>query len=213
MHNLKTSDIAFLLCTTLSTTSPSKPPNTRGIPPFRLTLSTTYGLRIDVSPTAPSDGLSISLVPPDSPQQPTSKPMMILPRFPDTPPHSPNSSTPIPKLKYLLSPSWQIQASTEYHPSWYAAYLGWLDRAERLEEQEREQKDRREGNEEGERILWMVEGVLLAAWLALQYGVGGVEYRPWFDTAEEEEGQEEGYWLDKSCLSEAVKEVLRNVGV
>ncbi|KAK3346929.1 hypothetical protein B0T25DRAFT_572025 [Lasiosphaeria hispida] len=32
--------------------------------------------------------------------------------------------------------------------------------------------------DEGERTLWAVEGLLLACWLGLQEGIGGVEYQP-----------------------------------
>ncbi|KAK3983933.1 hypothetical protein QBC44DRAFT_30929 [Cladorrhinum sp. PSN332] len=278
MHTLATSDIAFLLCTALSATSPPKPPGTPGIPPFRLTLTTAYGLRIDVSPTAPSD-LSISLVDKSQPTHSSKKTFMTLPPSPPSRqrPHTPNSQistlyspiTPPPSppslqqptstststntplksnLKFRLSPSfhtstflWQISSPSlspglparpvtepesllphhsNYHPTWHSAYLDWTDRAETLEARylvgfESEQE---EENEEGERILWMVEGVLLAAWLALQENVDGVEYRPWGEALqkegkEEEEEEEEGYWLDKKGVTEGVKRVLRDVGV
>lgn len=60
--------------------------------------------------------------------------------------------------------------ATRYHPSWFNGYLDW---AERLEAS---------GSfvhmDEGERVLWTVEGLLLACWLSLQGDVAGVEYRP-----------------------------------
>lgn len=60
--------------------------------------------------------------------------------------------------------------ATRYHPSWFNGYLDW---AERLEAS---------GSfvhmDEGERVLWTVEGLLLACWLSLQADVAGVEYWP-----------------------------------
>lgn len=72
-----------------------------------------------------------------------------------------------------------------YSPEWFDAYLDW---AERLEEamQRRGKGWKGEGEgrrellfrDEGERMLWMVEGLLLGWWLGLQEDVGGVEYKP-----------------------------------
>ncbi len=88
-----------------------------------------------------------------------------------------------------------------YSGEWFDAYLDWVERAERAmmkvvqyqhqhqhQHQHRGQGDRgaidakvyRGGPfmDEGERTLWMVEGLLLACWLCLQPDVGVVEYQP-----------------------------------
>ncbi|KAK4160832.1 hypothetical protein QBC43DRAFT_372757 [Cladorrhinum sp. PSN259] len=270
MHTLTTSDIAFLLCTTLSTTAPPKPPGTPGIPPFRLTLTTAYGLRIDITPTAPSD-LSISLVKPNEPLtlSPSHTPSRhqhqthLLP----TPPPSPTSQArgqgqgQAQGQSFLFSPSstghttsstfkflfnqthgptnWNpldpANVTTKHFTRWFSCYADWLDRSQELAvvsssfyssqpgfEPSRQEQETREGEE----ILWVVEGVLLAAWLAMQEGVRGVEYRPWTSRTENRgqgegegeekkgKGREKGYWLDSSLgvgVSEGVKRVLRDV--
>lgn len=60
--------------------------------------------------------------------------------------------------------------ATRYHASWFNGYLDWAERLEGA------------GSfvhmDEGERVLWTVEGLLLACWLSLQGDVAGVEYRP-----------------------------------
>ncbi|KAK4457684.1 hypothetical protein QBC42DRAFT_350264 [Cladorrhinum samala] len=160
---------------------------------------------------------------------------------------STESITPKPINESLLEP--------HYGPAFYSAYLDWVDRAEALEninfhfnhcpesfyarscgggratEPESgvtaEMRDSPDDElQEGERILWMVEGVLLAAWLALQGDVEAVEYAPWDrrgarlcddGTTRGKNGKaEQGYpyyWLDKGSAGEVVKALLRDVGV
>lgn len=71
--------------------------------------------------------------------------------------------------------------ATRYHPSWFHGYLDWAERLEASSGSFAAQMD------EGERVLWTVEGLLLACWLSLQGDVAGVEYRP--DGAEARDGR------------------------
>ncbi|KAK4173859.1 hypothetical protein QBC36DRAFT_358954 [Triangularia setosa] len=270
MHALTTSDLAFLLCTSSSSSSSFPPPK---VP---LTLRTTYGLQIILSP----DGsLYISLSAQKQPQQspltpgsinsilhsPTTLLLPILPK--PKPPQddehyyllSPDYTT----STYLWSPS--SQGSDEWIPtdetlleslysegldgegSWFNAYLDWVGRAEgQMHETQKwsgpgessdsfisidstsdssfkggfegEFEERVIFQDEGERTLWMVEGLLLAAWLALQEGVAGVGYRPgeFGEHCKGKEGgaDEEVYLLEKGAkvsLGEIVGEFLRDV--
>ncbi|KAK4203390.1 hypothetical protein QBC40DRAFT_262496 [Triangularia verruculosa] len=121
----------------------------------------------------------------------------------------------------------------EEEGSWFDAYLDWVGRAEdqlhrpppQLSSETRESNDSfisvdspsddilagSEGTivfrDEGERTLWMVEGVLLASWLALQEGVEGVGYRP---GGEGRECGDEGVYL---LEREGTKELGEVVGV
>lgn len=258
MQNLTSSDISFLLCTILSASSPLKQPAIPGLPPLRLTLKTSYGLHIELSPSPPSD-VSISLAnkPPLTPiskQIKSLESLLLLHPSPlPSPPSSPPPCQPPPQPSRILHLSPCFRTSTflrhssssssssasktnpkptnesllelHYGPAFYSAYLDWIDRAEALEnnhlcsfytrcEKATGDVDTRDELEEGERILWMVEGVLLAAWLALQGDVEGVEYTPWDRGSDREDGKtEEGYWLDKRSVSEGVKALLRDVGV
>ncbi|KAK4209834.1 hypothetical protein QBC37DRAFT_403952 [Rhypophila decipiens] len=53
--------------------------------------------------------------------------------------------------------------------------------------------------DEGESILWIVEGLLLAVWLSLQGDCSGVEYAPWGG---------EVYTLDKATVGKVIRGVL-----
>ncbi|KAK0737932.1 hypothetical protein B0T18DRAFT_432838 [Schizothecium vesticola] len=96
------------------------------------------------------------------------------PHLPPAPPSNPGSRRRIRHTAGGPSPPPhpvpEATLATRYHPSWFDGYLDW---AERLEGS---------GSfgqmDEGERVLWTVEGLLLACWLSLQGDVAGVEYRP-----------------------------------
>ena len=112
------------------------------------------------------------------------------------------------KLSHLQSlyhhhPSSSPRSKSHSH-SWFDSYLDWVDRLEDALARQREpqspqtpctafpispgpttkpleqRKEGREGpfTDSGEKSLWLVEGLLLAAWLSLQEGVEGVEYLP-----------------------------------
>ncbi|KAK0725559.1 hypothetical protein B0H67DRAFT_135356 [Lasiosphaeris hirsuta] len=89
----------------------------------------------------------------------------------------------------------EAEVEARYPGEWFDAWIEWVERGERAVIEAREAELRWEqgrGREsgtggghfrnpfkdEGERTLWMVEGLLLACWLGLQEGVGGVEYQP-----------------------------------
>ncbi|KAK3689240.1 hypothetical protein B0T22DRAFT_513434 [Podospora appendiculata] len=94
-----------------------------------------------------------------------------------------------------------------YSLDWFDAYLDWIERLERAAAVggNRRMQDHIVGDgegegcwpfaDEGERVLWMVEGLLLACWLGLQPGVAGVEYQP----------GEEVYMLDKESVGEVLQ--------
>ncbi|KAK1834029.1 hypothetical protein QBC39DRAFT_380262 [Podospora conica] len=119
--------------------------------------------------------------PPPDPTQPTSRRRRHT-RTPP-PPH------PVP----------EETLSTLYHPAWFDGYLDWAERLERAVLRQQQQQDHDPNGlpsssstcspflDEGERVLWTVEGLLLASWLSLQPDVAGVEYRP--DGAEQEGGR------------------------
>ncbi|KAK0701395.1 hypothetical protein B0T21DRAFT_379093 [Apiosordaria backusii] len=207
MHPLTTSDLAFLLCT--SSSSSSTPPNTP------LSLSTTYGLTITLFPDAhyllsPDFSTSTYLWTPNS---------QILDEW-------------IPADESLLeslysNPDNILDDNMAKQGSWFDEYLDWVGRAEDQllafsgngkggcdlmpresddsfisidsPTEDSEEGEREIFQDEGERTLWMVEGVLLAAWLALQEGV---------------EGQRGVYLLEKGgrvSLGEVVGGFLRDV--
>jgi len=110
-----------------------------------------------------------------------------------------------------------------YAPEWFDSYLDWIERAERSVEdkrhkrrrQQRHHRQRVEGvseevnkevpfEDEGERTLWMVEGLLLACWLCLQPDVDSVEYQP--------VDGEEVYLLEGESVGRVVKGFLDSVG-
>ncbi|KAK3361894.1 hypothetical protein B0T24DRAFT_640341 [Lasiosphaeria ovina] len=80
-----------------------------------------------------------------------------------------------------------------YAPDWFDGFVDWTERADRaVYEAKLVQKQRgvrgtvgsgiASGSgpfaDDGERVLWAVEGLLLACWLCLQPDVEAVEYRP-----------------------------------
>ncbi|KAK0611260.1 hypothetical protein B0T14DRAFT_500400 [Immersiella caudata] len=71
-----------------------------------------------------------------------------------------------------------------YSGEWFEAYLDWAERLEEAMQRRGRGWDGVKGKrepffvDEGERMLWMVEGLLLACWLSLQGDVGAVEYQP-----------------------------------
>lgn len=84
----------------------------------------------------------------------------------------------------------ELDLEIRYPGAWFEAYLDWAERLEEAMERRDKQWDatgkgqgqrgRREPLfvDDGEKMLWMVEGLLLASWLSLQPDVGGVEYQP-----------------------------------
>lgn len=72
--------------------------------------------------------------------------------------------------------------------------------------------------DDGESTLWMVEGLLLAAWLCLQADCAGVEYAPWGYTGIHPLGGERGngvedevYVLEKNNVGKVIENVLVNL--
>ncbi|KAK3348390.1 hypothetical protein B0H65DRAFT_463270 [Neurospora tetraspora] len=109
-------------------------------------------------------------------------------------------------LYHHPSPS-PSSSHTNSSNSWFDSYLDWIDRLEDAcalaQQRQRQQHEpqtpttpctavplsptgrrdqAKEGSgpftDEGEKSLWLVEGLLLASWLSLQEGVEGVEYVP-----------------------------------
>lgn len=111
--------------------------------------------------------------PPPPPPAPPPPPERELPPLPS---HHPAAARPHHRRRRRTRselpphPVPEDTLATRYHASWFNGYLDW---AERLEGS---------GSfvhmDEGERVLWTVEGLLLACWLSLQGDVAGVEYRP-----------------------------------
>ncbi|KAK0666757.1 hypothetical protein QBC41DRAFT_397617 [Cercophora samala] len=131
-----------------------------------------------------------------------------------------------------------LEEEEEEGGSWFEGYLDWVGRAEDQLHQMNPQNHAcglRESNDsfisvdsptvsnedthgevfkdEGERTLWMVEGMLLASWLALQDGVEGVGYRP--VGGENDEDSDKGVYLlervGEVSLGEVVRGFLRDV--
>ena len=80
------------------------------------------------------------------------------------------------------------ELAARYPAAWIGAYLDWADRfaeaaeaaGQASERRRRKRQSRRTTPfaDEGERALWLAEGLLLACWLSLQSDVGAVEYDP-----------------------------------
>lgn len=104
-----------------------------------------------------------------------------------------------------------------YRGEWFDAYLDWTARFEEAllkaghrhhhhhHQQQQAGSSKRPSPfaDEGERTLWMVEGLLLACWLSLQGDVGAVEYQP----------AEEVYVLEKGDVGVAVRRFLDAVRI
>ncbi|KAK4675726.1 hypothetical protein QC764_0081070 [Podospora pseudoanserina] len=254
MHPLTTSDLAFLLCTSSSTSPPRAP----------LMLRTTYGLVVVIQ----SDGsLAISI----SEQKPPRGKDMVVGGVCSV--LASPVMLPVPQIwqpqneHYLLSPDfttstylWSPSSASldEWTPAdealleslysgeveeeggWFDGYLDWVGRAEdqlhglgssRLWRGPEESNnsfisvdsptesgggiDGQLFKDEGERTLWLVEGMLLASWLALQEGVEGVGYRVGRSEDAVEGVQDEGMYLlergGTESLGEVVAAFLRNV--
>ncbi|KXX77511.1 hypothetical protein MMYC01_201632 [Madurella mycetomatis] len=69
---------------------------------------------------------------------------------------------------------------SRYDTAWCGAFAEWAEWSERARTRTRpgQAQGVAFGDDEGARMLWMVEGLLLACWLSLQGDVGGVEYAP-----------------------------------
>ncbi|GAB1318234.1 hypothetical protein MFIFM68171_08444 [Madurella fahalii] len=73
-----------------------------------------------------------------------------------------------------------------YDAAWCGAFGEWAEWSERARARTRAGPAQTQaqaqgpafGDDEGARMLWMVEGLLLACWLSLQADVGAVEYAP-----------------------------------
>ncbi|KAK4443900.1 hypothetical protein QBC34DRAFT_498729 [Podospora aff. communis PSN243] len=78
----------------------------------------------------------------------------------------------------------EVDLEMRYPGEWFDAYLDWAERLEEAMQRRGKGWDGVKGKreplfvDEGERMLWMVEGLLLACWLSLQGDVGAVEYQP-----------------------------------
>jgi hypothetical protein len=78
----------------------------------------------------------------------------------------------------------EVDLEMRYPGEWFDAYLDWAERLEEAMQRRGKGWDGIKGKreplfvDEGERMLWVVEGLLLACWLSLQGDVGAVEYQP-----------------------------------
>ena len=121
---------------------------------------------------------------------------------PDSTPTNPELNSTEPGYQYYIWPDYQTsfafhvsgwagnpvevgnveddELESRYSPSWCAALEAWVDRYTRgFEAQEchfGSEKEPLPGA--AERTAWLLEGMLLACWLALQAGVDAVEYIP-----------------------------------
>ncbi|KAK0649228.1 hypothetical protein B0T16DRAFT_409644 [Cercophora newfieldiana] len=104
----------------------------------------------------------------------------------------------------------ELDLEMRYPGEWFEAYLDWAERLEEAMERRGKQWNalgRVQGRQEplwaddGERTLWMVEGLLLAAWLSLQPDVGAVEYQP----------SGEVFVVEKGTLGRILRRVLNGV--
>ncbi|KAK3317484.1 hypothetical protein B0T19DRAFT_292979 [Cercophora scortea] len=117
---------------------------------------------------------------------------------PSPPPPVPSPRTHEGDMEALAMPVSEEDLEKRYSLDWFDAYLDWIERLERAaitagntgRMQQEEGKGCYPFKDEGERVLWMVEGLLLACWLGLQDGVAGVEYQP----------GEEVYMLNKESV-------------
>ncbi|KAK3313023.1 hypothetical protein B0H66DRAFT_569370 [Apodospora peruviana] len=118
--------------------------------------------------------------------------MWYVPKWAGNPLRSPTTSTTttIPPKPVQEKHVREEDLEARYSADWFEAYLDWVERSQQaVETKRRSSRDQPpaprhgglEGNpfaDEGERTLWMVEGILLASWLCLQTDVSGVEYQP-----------------------------------
>ena len=101
----------------------------------------------------------------------------------------------------------ELDLEMRYDGEWFDAYLDW---AERLEEAMERRGAQEGGNgrgrgrgeplfvDDGEKMLWVVEGLLLASWLSLQPDVEAVEYQP----------AGEVFMLEEGALGRTLRRVL-----
>ncbi|KAK4107764.1 hypothetical protein N656DRAFT_464736 [Canariomyces notabilis] len=145
--------------------------------------------------------------------------------------HYTTTTSPITSSSTHLKPE---DLPARYSPAWCDAFSKWVSWAERSRTRRRTrtwvrgggQKAPGSGGDEGERMLWMAEGLLLACWLCLQPGVDVVEYVPGLmmmarvqDTAADvgkaerdgERVQPEVYILEKGRLGVVVGRFVRDL--